>query len=414
MDLDEHGATSSTTQTQLPFDKPLTERRKKEITKAIVDFIAMDMRPISVIEGAGFIRMVKAMAPGYTIPCRTTITKQISLLHDTTREKLKSDIDNAAAVAFTTDAWTSVATEAYMAVTCHFISDEWELEGYVLETKELDVAHTGANIAERLSEVAEAYDIPNYKRVAIVHDNASNMKLCTATLKKDPEHWGKVQGVYCAGHTLQLCINASLAGDRIRRMVAAGRNLVTHFRKSTKATTALKAKQDAQGVVDHALIQDVNTRWNSTLFMLARLVEQRWPITAVLSDSTVSKKSDRSLDLTSDQWTLASDVADVLDPFVTLTELFSLEENVSLSATLRMLNNLKKRHLSPDDTDSPAIRDLKATLVTQIDTRWGLENLEPDSIYLLSAALDPRYKHLKFLNDEVKDKVYTEVRVRLY
>ena len=41
-----------------------------------------------------------------------------------------------------------------------------ELEGYVLETTELDIAHTWANIAERLGEVPDAYDIPNDKRVA--------------------------------------------------------------------------------------------------------------------------------------------------------------------------------------------------------------------------------------------------------
>ncbi|KAF3849339.1 hypothetical protein F7725_015836, partial [Dissostichus mawsoni] len=45
-----------------------------------------------------------------------------------------------------------------------------------------------------LGEVADAFAIPNYKRVAVVHDNASNMKLCTETQKKEPEKWGNVQG----------------------------------------------------------------------------------------------------------------------------------------------------------------------------------------------------------------------------
>ena len=49
------------------------------------------------------------------------------------------------------------------------------------------------------------------------------------------------------------------------------------------------------------LIQDVKTRWNSMYFMIERLVEQRWPITA---DTTATKSSDRYLDLKSHQWEL--------------------------------------------------------------------------------------------------------------
>ncbi|RXN13638.1 zinc finger BED domain-containing 1-like protein [Labeo rohita] len=74
-----------------------------------------------------------------------------------------------------------------------------------------------------------------------------------------------------------------------------------------------------------------------------------------------------------------------------------------------MIFNLKKRHLSPEEDDSPAIREMKNTLITEIDSRWQLLSLEPSSIYLLSSALDQRFKHLKFLEKEKKDLVYIEV-----
>lgn len=124
--------------------------------------------------------------------------------------------------------------EAYMAVTCHFITQEWELSAFVLETKAFELSHTGVNIAQQLGDTADAFAIPNYKRVAVVHDNASNRKLCTEMLKKEPEKWGNVQGVCCSGHTLQLCINTALKQDRLRRTVSAARNLVGHFKKSAK------------------------------------------------------------------------------------------------------------------------------------------------------------------------------------
>ncbi|KAL0188430.1 hypothetical protein M9458_015529, partial [Cirrhinus mrigala] len=303
-------------------------------------------------EGEGFRKLIKKMEPDYTVPNRASISNALSLKYS-------------------------------------------DLQGQIY-----DIIKTATN--------ADAFAIPNYKRVANVHDNASNMKLCTETLKKEPEKWGNIEGVCCSGHTLQLYINTVLKQDRLRRTVAAARNLVGHFKKSAKATATLKEKQTQQNVAQHKLIQDVATRWNSTYEMLNRLVEQRWPVTAVLSDPSITKKGDRTLDLTADQWKLAQGMAEVLGPLITLTELLSQEDNLSLSATLPMIFNLKKRHLSPEEDDSPAIREMKNTLITEIDSRWQLLSLEPSSIYLLSLALDQRFKHLKFLEKEKKDLLYIE------
>ena len=48
--------------------------------------------------------------------------------------------------------------------------------------------------------------------------------------------------------------------------------------------------------------------------MINRLVEQRWPIAAVFSDHTVTKASDRYLDLKSEQWKMLIALKDVLHP----------------------------------------------------------------------------------------------------
>ena len=45
------------------------------------------------------------------------------------------------------------------------------------------------------------------------------------------------------------------------------------------------------------LKQDSPTRWNSTFYMAERLLANRWPISAVLSDDSVTKRQDRALDL---------------------------------------------------------------------------------------------------------------------
>jgi len=41
--------------------------------------------------------------------------------------------------------------------------------------------------------------------------------------------------------------------------------------------------------------------------------------------------------------------------------------------------------------------------------RWSLDGIEPDSPLVLAAALDPRFKSLKFLTDDLKQSVREEL-----
>ena len=71
--------------------------------------------------------------------------------------------------------------------------------------------------------------------------------------------------------------------------------------------------------------------------MLERVLKLRCPITAVLSDETVTKRSDRYLDLKTEPWKLTEDIVAVLEPFSIATTFFSYEENVSISSVFAIL-----------------------------------------------------------------------------
>jgi hypothetical protein len=170
-----------------------------------------------------------------------------------------------------------------------------------------------------------------------------------------------------------LCINSALKKDPVCRTVAAARRLVSHFKKSAKATTALAEKQRELNVAEHKLVQDVATRWKSVYLMLDRLLEQRGAVSAVLTDSSVSKRSDRDLELTTSQWRMAEDIVNVLKPMIKLTELLSQDMNAFLSATVPLLLNINKRHLVVHEDDSAVTKTLKITLTEEIDRRWELK-----------------------------------------
>jgi len=94
-----------------------------------------------------------------------------------TFEDLKKDLQKRSSkITLSTDAWTSIATKAYLGVTCHYINDNWEMVSLVLCTKPLQDRHTAENIARWIEEVAEKFYFSLCDDVqAIVHDNAANV-----------------------------------------------------------------------------------------------------------------------------------------------------------------------------------------------------------------------------------------------
>ena len=277
--------------------------------------------------------------------------------------------------------------------------------------KRMEESHTAEYIAETLKGIITDWNIPSQKVMCVVHDNKSNMVLSTMCLADgDQDSWGDVQSVRCAGHSLQLCVNGALKDPVVSRTIAAGKRIVTHFKKSTKATAALAERQREQNVPEHVLIQNVATRWNSVYMMLERLLEQKGPVTAVLRDPAITKRADRDLELTTFQWRIAEDIVGVLRPMITLTELLSQDMNASLSATIPMLMNLKRRHLVVREDDSRVVRAMKTTLTEEIDSRWQLNEQDlASSIYTRAAILDPRFKKLSFFSDQQRDQAYSVV-----
>ena len=60
-------------QTSLPVRssvKRCSLARNKEINTAIVDFVVLDLRPIAVVDGCGFNKLLTCLEPGYTVPSK--------------------------------------------------------------------------------------------------------------------------------------------------------------------------------------------------------------------------------------------------------------------------------------------------------------------------------------------------------
>lgn len=257
--------------------------------------------------------------------------------------------------------------------------------------------------------MAEKFNISLHNVLAIVHDNASNI---VAALRILEEKFGVVS-YRCAGHTLQLVVNHAMKDPRIDRALSAARGLVKHIRKSETASTKLKQKQKQMGTAEHKLIQDVAVRWNSSYFMVERLLEQRWPVVATLSDPEVTQRGKQYLDLKNDQWILLDELKEVLKPYEQATIFLSGQSYVTASVLPPLLKGLLKSTQNRS-FDSAAVNLFQNSAEEEILSRWQPEvsafQEDGKNVSLIAAALDPRFRKLKFLSPE--DALKLQVRVQ--
>ena len=142
-------------------------------------------------------------------------------------------------------------------------------------------SHTTENIASRLRETQQAW---SFVTPTAVTDNAANEKKAFELLQ-----WVRFG---CYGHRMNLVVKKCFEVPEVSHLCAKGRKLVTFFHQSSSTTDTLKVKQKlllSSDAVGHKLINDVPTRWNSTLAMLSHLVEQTPALLAMAYDSTLNK-----------------------------------------------------------------------------------------------------------------------------
>jgi len=87
-----------------PSMKKCSSARSKQIHAAISDFIVLDLRPIAVVDGNGFKRLLKCIEPGYV---RTFAMNSLKQRYTTIKHKLQESFCLCDSLGLTSDIWTS-------------------------------------------------------------------------------------------------------------------------------------------------------------------------------------------------------------------------------------------------------------------------------------------------------------------
>lgn len=370
----------------------VTDPRAKEIHNAIAEMIATDNQPISILENDGFNRLLHLLKPKYKLPGRKYMSEVvIPGIYERVKISIKDEISKATAVSITSDMWTCLNNMvSFLSFTAHWLNEDFVLQHRVLQMKHFTGSHSGDHIRSVLEELASKWDIASHIHL-IMRDNGPNM---VKAVNESP-----FVGKGCFIHTLQLAIKASLHVENVSDALTCARKIVTHFNHSSTAQEKLKTIQKELNLPEHQLVQDVTTRWNSTYYMLERIVEQKRAISLYISDNSGSVKIQNC---TERQWLILKECLILLKPFEEVTKITSSTFS-SISEVIPHSNTLIKYLTKPEMSEiCPNIPEMLQKLQEEVQSRF--QNLEQDKYYYLSTLLDPRFR-MRFFAPENCDLV---------
>ncbi|XP_060756808.1 E3 SUMO-protein ligase ZBED1-like [Neoarius graeffei] len=196
------------------------------------------------------------------------------------------------------------------------------------------------------------------------------------------------QHMPCVAHLLQRTITVCLADSGFTATLARCRKIVGHFKHSPSNTEELHQEQTQLGQDNEPLMQDVSTRWNSTLLMVSRLLKNQDAVKA-----TLAKQKHKLTMLTTAEWDGLQRLETLLSPCRGVTELLGGENYVSCSVVLPALRHLT-RTMEASDDDPAYVVKFKAAFEKELSQREDALN---HGWLRVATALDPRFKDLKCL-----------------
>ncbi|XP_047002906.1 zinc finger BED domain-containing protein 4-like [Schistocerca americana] len=226
-------------------------------------------------------------------------------------DEVQKKVQAVSTFSLSTDGWTSRNNESYIAIVAHFIDEETKLQSALLGCINYKERHTCQDLCNFMKDVMTDWHI-SHKVAAIVSDNAANI-LSAVRL-------GEWRSVSCFAHSLNLAVQE--ATKEISDILAQVKDIVEFFNRSTQDQKKLIATQQQMNLPVLELKQGVQTRWNSTVDMLQRIMKVKDAVIAtlalLLSDLTITESD----------WQIIGVVL-LLSPFYGITVKISAKRNLT-------------------------------------------------------------------------------------
>ncbi|KAL4132161.1 hypothetical protein QTP88_009368 [Uroleucon formosanum] len=343
-----------------------SNKKAKLITEKIVEMIALDYQPISIIEDYGFKRVIAAAEDRYFLPSRKLLSQKLIPELYANKKKLlmteiKMDLENIKSISFTFDLWSSQTQQSYISLTCHYLTNKFKLKNETLGCSYFPGEHTGNALYNKIKNMIAKWNIEiensdSNISIFFVTDNARNISSALSHNGSNFEH------ISCTAHTLQLAIDDAVKESNMTDLLKRCKAIVTHYNHSNIASERLAETQKRLNLAPHKLIQMVNTRWNSIYLMLQRI-----------------------------DWNMIEGYVILLKPVFEATKELSREDTPTLSMVLPIIYTIEaKLNLFLTSTTQNPGTCFAENLLRSMYKRFDV--YKENKIYIIAMLVDPRFK----------------------
>jgi hypothetical protein len=342
---------------------PFGELEQNEHTKYLIQWLICDLQPFTVVDNSYFRAFINHFCPRYTIPERHQVKDYIIDAFNNRRVNIIHELHQIEGkCSLTADMWTSINNESFLGLTIHYVDSNWCLRNFLLDIIPFTTNHSGINIAQEILRVLDEFQISD-KIIALTTDNESAMLVCGREIAKTFD--SSIFSHYrCAAHVLNLAVKQGLelVSDPIDRV----HELMVKIKDSTLLYNKLRTFCDLKEIKRLKPVLNVKTRWNSTYYMLERLIQLEPALVLLAADNDSIKE----LYPDENDWIAIRDTLLVLEPLEKATQHLSASSYPTMGDVRFVFESIQihlDEYLGRDDFTQ---REVAASINQKIGISW--------------------------------------------
>lgn len=317
--------------------------------------------------------------------------KYLPELADLVREEIKGTLKPVRSVALLSDGWRDRARRNWIDIGIAWIATK-EDGTWAVEVADGDIVHvpgssTGDVLETLVKEAVEDLVPADCLLATSTNDGAGDEQKAANQLVQEGNN------LHCCAHNVQLSIDDCLDGKRAqppadcaphREVIRKAHDLVV-FINGHRATTQrflelseLKRRTEAGAKAWELLILDNDTRWDTDLMLLERVVYFDTELLDLYQDAALGIPHD--IVLSREEFDLAVGMVKVLEPFREFTKFVQYREKVTLAYVPGKLDELVGK-IQPGAFDDqlrgrvvaifPLLRDFQTRLIDSVKRRFA-------------------------------------------
>lgn len=373
----------------------LNQDKINQLDEQVVKMIAKGYHNLEIVEEKEIQKFVKMLNPKYTLPTRKILSETLlSKVYNKILEGIKRQIAKAVAICVTTEGWTSITNDRYIAITAHYIDQESDkFNSVMIGCIHFEEWHTSSNLSEFLKSKFLEWGIEN-AIVAFVSDNTVNML--------NAVRLGGWCSFTCFAHTINSVVQASVS--KISDTIDKVKRIVEYFHRNKIAAEELRDIQQLDDT-ELKLKRDRGFGWNFTYDMLVRVKNMKDSIIATL----LLLGSD--LLLSQEDWEIIKKVIPILKIFHEIIKEICGEKYVSASSYIVYCKLINKTVDKYTEETFTSIQEVINTLKFQMKMRF--RDVETNVLLSEATILDPRFKKNGFSNVDNYEKAAAALKLKL-